>query len=99
MRPPSRFGSIQLEFHFNEEQRTLNCNVISGKDLLACDLNGLSNPYVLVELRNVSSGERRGLVKSPVKYKTLNPNFMFDVGFDLREFGDTSRWRLKIELW
>jgi Ca2+-dependent lipid-binding protein len=99
MRPPSRYGSVQLEFRYQDEIKLLNCMVIAGKDLLACDLNGLSDPYVTVELRNLSSAEKRGFAKSPVKFKTLAPTFMYEVSFDLRGFVDLSRWRLQLEIW
>jgi hypothetical protein len=95
----TKLGSIQLEFSWDEPLAILHCVVISGKDLLPCDLNGLSDPFVVVEIRNASAGLKHGTVKSPVKYNNLNPTFMFDVAFSTKDYTEPALWRLHIELW
>ena len=77
----------------------LNVAVVSGKDLIPCDLNGLADPYVIVEFRNSSTREKLNFSKSSIKFKTLNPNFMYNVVFDVKDFKTPAFWRLHIELW
>ncbi len=95
----SKLGSINVEFEYRADSKLLACVVVAGKDLLPCDLNGLSDPYVVVELRNITTGEKRGRVKSSPKYKNLNPHFNFDVRFELADLSTWLPWRLHIELW
>jgi C2 domain len=52
----------------DEPQFALRVVLHAGRDLLACDLSGRSDPYVVVRLGNQS-------LKTPYQNQTLCPNF------------------------
>ena len=45
--------------------------IFAARDLLACDFNGLSDPYVKCYI----NGEKDTKQKTSIKPKTLNPNY------------------------
>mmetsp|Transcript_30034 Transcript_30034/g.75582 ORF Transcript_30034/g.75582 Transcript_30034/m.75582 type:complete len:378 (-) Transcript_30034:26-1159(-) len=61
-------GSLRLRLSYSETENTLSVTVVSARDLLAKDKNGLSDPYVLLQL-----GKQQK--KTRVVKKTLNPIF------------------------
>lgn len=99
MRKAPRYGSVQVQFSFDDQRKLLHCAVIAGKDLLSCDINGLSDPFVILEFRMDATGEKRHFSKSPVKFNTLAPSFMYDVQYDLSDLPSPAAWRLHLELW
>ena len=99
MRKALRYGSVQVQFSFDDQRKLLHCAVIAGKDLLPCDINGLSDPFVVLEFRMDATSEKRHFSKSPVKFNTLAPSFMYDVQYDLSDLPSPAAWRLHLELW
>lgn len=51
----------------------LHVKIIEGKDLLACDFNGFSDPYVKIHIEPDSAKEHKR--KTSVVKKDLNPVF------------------------
>ena len=86
-----KFGRIHLSIGFQGNQ--LTCSVIEAKNLLAMDPNGLSDPYVKI---NVSDSNAQGL-KTEVVKANLNPSWNETLAIDL-EPADISK-RLQVQCW
>lgn len=87
-----RRGRIELKVHIENQQ--LFCEIRQGKNLIPCDPNGSSDPYVKCKLVPDVSGEKR---KTRTIRSSLNPEFNETLVFDLRP-EDKDR-RLLIEVW
>jgi len=63
-------------------------NIVSGEHLLSADLNGKSDPYVKVEIKNPDSYKKsKQKARTHVVDKTLNPTWNFKTKFNLRPNG------------
>ena len=62
-------GRIEMDVRFEGE--SLRVTVQQGEDLLACDLNGLSDPFVKVQL--VPGADKATTRKTAVAKRTLSP--------------------------
>lgn len=87
-----RRGRIELKVWIANNQ--LFCEIRQGKNLIPCDPNGSSDPYVKCKLIPDVSGEKR---KTRTIRSSLNPEFHETLSFDLRP-EDKDR-RLLIEVW
>lgn len=88
-----RRGRIELKVRINLNQQLI-CEVRQGKNLIPCDPNGSSDPYVKCKLIPDVSGEKR---KTRTIRSSLNPEWNETLVFDLRP-EDKDR-RLLIEVW
>lgn len=60
---------------------TLHVKVFEGKDLLPCDFNGLSDPFVKLHLEPEACKANKR--KTTVVKKSLNPNFNQEFDWNL----------------
>ena len=66
-------GTLQFTLMYDTAASTLICRVVSAKDLASKDMNGLSDPYVKVEL--LPDPCKASQVKTSVIKKCLNPTW------------------------
>ncbi|EDO49802.1 predicted protein, partial [Nematostella vectensis] len=66
-------GDIEMSLKYNHREQLLLVKVIRARDLVPRDLNGKSDPYVVLEL--VPDRLEEGTKKTRFKQKTLNPVF------------------------
>lgn len=67
-------GELEVTIWVNS-YNTLFCRINQGRNLIACDANGLSDPYVVVQLlpKDIHTDDIKR--KTKVQYETLNPVF------------------------
>ncbi|MFT7812016.1 BAI1-associated protein 3 [Arapaima gigas] len=78
----SKFGRISVRCYYEAAEQRLTAEVLQASDLIALDANGLSDPFVIVELcpHHVFPAARSQ--RTQVKPKTLHP--VFDETFHFR---------------
>jgi len=70
-------GEINFGLEYQHKQQVLVVRVIQGKDLAACDSNGLIDPYCLLTIQPDNKRQH-----TSVKKKTINPVWNQSVVFD-----------------
>lgn len=103
-RKPARyFGRLELGFVYFSQDSTVQVRVGAGRGLSSHDMNGLSDPYIVAEMRSGVTGHAYGKVKSKKVLQSLNPTFSETFSFDLFPVQSADAlqedWRLHIELW
>ena len=88
---PEKFGQIHLSISFQGSQ--LTCSVIEAKNLLPLDPNGLSDPYIKI---NISDSNAQGL-KTKVAKSNLNPSWNETLAIDLQP--SEINKRLQVQCW
>ncbi|KXJ21251.1 synaptotagmin-10 [Exaiptasia diaphana] len=89
-------GDIELSLKYNQKEELLLVKVIRARDLVARDLNGKSDPYVVLDI--VPDRFEEGSKKTRFKQKTLNPVFNEIFQFKLPH-AHLSTTKLKATIW
>ncbi|KAG7492011.1 hypothetical protein MATL_G00010080 [Megalops atlanticus] len=71
----SRFGRISVKCYYEAPEQRLTVEVLHAADLIALDTNGLSDPFVIVELCPHHLFPTAKSQRTQVKPKTLHPVF------------------------
>uniref|UniRef100_A0A673FT28 BAI1 associated protein 3 n=1 Tax=Sinocyclocheilus rhinocerous TaxID=307959 RepID=A0A673FT28_9TELE len=71
----SRFGRISLKCYYDAPEQRLTVEILHAADLIALDANGLSDPFVIVELCPHHLFPTARSQRTQVKLKTLHPVF------------------------
>ncbi|CAI5455212.1 unnamed protein product [Caenorhabditis angaria] len=75
-----KYGIINLRAYYNANAQTLVLDVIGAKQIIALDSNGLSDPFVVIELIPKFRYPAVPVMKTKVVSKSLNP--IFDETFE-----------------
>ncbi|CAD6185172.1 unnamed protein product [Caenorhabditis auriculariae] len=75
-----KFGILNVRAYYNSNAQTLVLDVIGAKQIIALDSNGLSDPFVVIELIPKFRFPTVPVVKTKVVSKSLNP--IFDETFE-----------------
>ncbi|CAH1794940.1 unnamed protein product, partial [Owenia fusiformis] len=69
------FGTLSVRVYYNTDAEILFVEVLNAKNILPLDANGLSDPFVLIELcpAHLHTGQHQQQTK--IIKKTLNPTF------------------------
>lgn len=73
------YGVLSIRVYFHHD--SLSVEVLSARDVIPLDPNGLSDPFVIIELLPRRLFPNCSEQKTSVKHKTLNP--VFDECFEL----------------
>lgn len=79
-----KYGILNLRAYYNVNSETLVVDVIGAKQIIALDTNGLSDPFVVIELVPKIRFPNQVITKTKVVSKSLNP--IFDETFELLVF-------------
>ncbi|XP_030645671.1 BAI1-associated protein 3 [Chanos chanos] len=71
----SRFGRISVKCYYDAPEQRLTVEILHAADLIALDANGLSDPFVIVELCPHHLFPMAKSQRTQVKLKTLHPVF------------------------
>ncbi|XP_018605272.2 BAI1-associated protein 3-like [Scleropages formosus] len=71
----SRFGRISVKFYYEPTDQRLTVEILHAADIIALDANGLSDPFVIVELCPLHLFPNAKSQRTQVKTKTLHPVF------------------------
>uniref|UniRef100_A0A8C0YKB8 BAI1 associated protein 3 n=1 Tax=Cyprinus carpio carpio TaxID=630221 RepID=A0A8C0YKB8_CYPCA len=71
----SRFGRISVKCYYDAPEQRLTVEILHAADLIALDANGLSDPFVIVELCPHHLFPTARSQRTQVKLKTLHPVF------------------------
>ncbi|XP_048049575.1 BAI1-associated protein 3 [Megalobrama amblycephala] len=71
----SRFGRISVKCYYDAPEQRLTVEILHAADLIALDANGLSDPFVIVELCPHHLFPMARSQRTQVKLKTLHPVF------------------------
>ncbi|XP_022522382.2 BAI1-associated protein 3 isoform X1 [Astyanax mexicanus] len=71
----SRFGRISVKCYYDAPEQRLTVEILHAADLIALDANGLSDPFVIVELCPHHLFPNARSQRTQVKLKTLHPVF------------------------
>ncbi|XP_036421408.1 BAI1-associated protein 3 [Colossoma macropomum] len=71
----SRFGRISVKCYYDAPEQRLTVEILHAADLIALDANGLSDPFVIVELCPHHLFPNSRSQRTQVKLKTLHPVF------------------------
>ncbi|XP_036408738.1 BAI1-associated protein 3, partial [Megalops cyprinoides] len=71
----SRFGRISVKCYYEAHEQRLTVEILHAADLIALDANGLSDPFVIVELCPHHLFPMTKSQRTQVKPKTLHPVF------------------------
>ncbi|XP_072532527.1 BAI1-associated protein 3 [Salminus brasiliensis] len=71
----SRFGRISVKCYYDAPEQRLTVEILHAADLIALDANGLSDPFVIVELCPHHLFPNSKSQRTQVKLKTLHPVF------------------------
>ncbi|MFH4974041.1 hypothetical protein AB6A40_000750 [Gnathostoma spinigerum] len=77
-----KYGILNVRAYYNTNSQTLVIDVIGAKQLIPLDSNGLSDPFVIVELVPRMNYPSQPVAKTRVVSKNLNP--LFDETFEFR---------------
>ncbi|KAJ8716122.1 hypothetical protein PYW08_013407 [Mythimna loreyi] len=95
---PSRYGSILVRVYFNHD--SLCVEVLSARDVIPLDPNGLSDPFVVLELVPKRLFPKAHEQTTNVQKKTLNP--VWDECFEFAVSLEACRWAgaaLALSVW
>nr|XP_015215507.1 PREDICTED: BAI1-associated protein 3 isoform X1 [Lepisosteus oculatus] len=71
----SKFGRISVKCYYEASEQRLTVEILHAADLIALDANGLSDPFVIVELCPHHLFPTTKSQRTQVKAKTLHPVF------------------------
>ncbi|XP_026859096.2 BAI1-associated protein 3 isoform X1 [Electrophorus electricus] len=71
----SRFGRISVKCYYDAPEQRLTVEILHAADLIALDANGLSDPFVIIELCPHHLFPNSRSQRTQVKLKTLHPVF------------------------
>ncbi|RXN16087.1 BAI1-associated 3 [Labeo rohita] len=71
----SRFGRVSVKCYYDAPEQRLTVEILHAADLIALDANGLSDPFVIVELCPHHLFPTARSQRTQVKLKTLHPVF------------------------
>ncbi|TRY86260.1 hypothetical protein DNTS_015834 [Danionella cerebrum] len=71
----SRFGRVSVKCYYDAPEQRLTVEILHAADLIALDANGLSDPFVIVELCPHHLFPASRSQRTQVKLKTLHPVF------------------------
>ncbi|XP_063073582.1 BAI1-associated protein 3 [Engraulis encrasicolus] len=71
----TKFGRISVKCYYDAPEQRLTVEILHGADLIALDTNGLSDPFVIVELCPHHLFPFAKSQRTQVKLKTLHPVF------------------------
>ncbi|XP_061081147.1 BAI1-associated protein 3-like [Conger conger] len=71
----SRFGRISVKCYYEAPEQRLTVEILHAADIIALDANGLSDPFVIVELCPHHLFPTAKSQRTQVKSKTLHPVF------------------------
>ncbi|XP_028670301.2 BAI1-associated protein 3 [Erpetoichthys calabaricus] len=71
----SRFGRISVKCYYEASEQKLYVEILHAADLIALDANGLSDPFVIIELCPHHIFPMSRSQRTQVKHKTLHPVF------------------------
>ncbi|MBN3280500.1 BAIP3 protein, partial [Polyodon spathula] len=71
----TKFGRISVKCYYEASEQKLYVEILHAADLIALDTNGLSDPFVIVELCPHHSFPKAKSQRTQVKNKTLHPVF------------------------
>ncbi|XP_010873202.2 BAI1-associated protein 3 [Esox lucius] len=71
----TRFGRISVKCYYDASEQRLTVEILHAADLIALDANGLSDPFVIVELCPHHLFPMAKSQRTQVKLKTLHPVF------------------------
>ncbi|XP_033827680.1 BAI1-associated protein 3 [Periophthalmus magnuspinnatus] len=71
----TRFGRISVKCYYDASEQRLTVEILHAADILALDANGLSDPFVIVELCPHHLFPIAKSQRTQVKLKTLHPVF------------------------
>ncbi|KAL6102587.1 baiap3 [Pungitius sinensis] len=71
----TRFGRISLKCYYDAPEQRLTVEILHAADIIALDANGLSDPFVIVELCPHHLFPAAKSQRTQVKLKTLHPVF------------------------
>uniref|UniRef100_A0A158Q3A8 C2 domain-containing protein n=1 Tax=Dracunculus medinensis TaxID=318479 RepID=A0A158Q3A8_DRAME len=75
-----KYGILNVRAYYNIKSKTLVIDVIGAKQLIPLDTNGLSDPFVVIELVPRIFYQAQPVVKTRIVNKSLNP--IFDETFE-----------------
>ncbi|CAF1066209.1 unnamed protein product [Adineta ricciae] len=81
----SDLGKLYCRAYYHPKQETLYIEIISCKNLKSCDSNGLSDPYVVIQLCPTFLYPHIEKQQTSIIKKTLNPQFNEKFEFRLTE--------------
>ncbi|KAG8198253.1 hypothetical protein JTE90_021510 [Oedothorax gibbosus] len=81
-------GYLTVKASYNPKKATLFVEVMDARGLLPCDPNGLSDPFVIMQLVPKHLFPNSPIQKTSIHMKTLNPIFMetFEWSVSLEQF-------------
>ncbi|XP_068613192.1 BAI1-associated protein 3-like [Brachionichthys hirsutus] len=71
----TRYGRISVKFYYDAPEQRLTVEILHAADIIALDANGLSDPFVIVELCPHHLFPTAKSQRTQVKLKTLHPVF------------------------
>uniref|UniRef100_A0A8C7HA20 BAI1 associated protein 3 n=1 Tax=Oncorhynchus kisutch TaxID=8019 RepID=A0A8C7HA20_ONCKI len=71
----TRFGRVSVKCYYDASEQRLTVEILHAADLIALDANGLSDPFVIVELCPHHLFPMAKSQRTQVKLKTLHPVF------------------------
>ncbi|KAM9393018.1 BAI1-associated protein 3 [Pholidichthys leucotaenia] len=71
----SRFGRVSVKCYYDPPEQRLTVEILHAADIMALDANGLSDPFVIVELCPHHLFPMAKSQRTQVKLKTLHPVF------------------------
>uniref|UniRef100_A0AAY4CR23 BAI1-associated protein 3 n=1 Tax=Denticeps clupeoides TaxID=299321 RepID=A0AAY4CR23_9TELE len=71
----SKFGRVSVKCYYDAPEQRLTVEILHAADLIALDANGLSDPFVIVELCPHHLFPMAKSQRTQVKLKTLHPVF------------------------
>ncbi|KAI6176733.1 Protein unc-13-like protein D [Aphelenchoides bicaudatus] len=80
LKTQNEYGILNLRAYYNVNSETLVVDVIGAKQIIALDTNGLSDPFVVIELLPKIRFPNQVITKTKVVSKSLNP--IFDETFE-----------------
>ncbi|XP_064637155.1 BAI1-associated protein 3-like isoform X4 [Lineus longissimus] len=82
----TKFGTLSTRVYYNFDAEILCVEVLSAKDVIPLDTNGLSDPFVMIELCPSSVFPNQTVQKTRIIKKTLHP--LFDESFEFNVTAD-----------